>query len=660
METSCTLCGAPLTGTPYCTSCGHPTGLVAPADPEPPPAPSRSLLAAVAGTGVLAVLVGLAVAASGAGAGPGGAPGGTGDRATDGPGTATPGPDGAGRAEVDLPGLLRTRSGGVVRVTATTCGGTGVGTGFLVAPDLLLTAAPVVRGAQAVAVTSLDPAAAAAAGTDPTADLRVGTLAAQDDTAGVALVRLSSPRPGQPFALAPAEATEEVPGAVLGIPLGRPVAATGAAVPAAGGGAGLRTDGVLDAGALGAPVLDPDGAVLGLVVAQGAGGARVVGAGVLAPLLDTWRAAGTAAPTPCDGATGPQHAELAPVLPRGADPVAAAVAETVEGYVRDINAGFVPRCLRAVVPGGPAPLPLRAVRRGSGDDVRPRADGERSHPHRGRRSPRLGHVHQPAVGRPRPGQADLHEMVSELPPRPGRHRPPHRRRRGARRAGGGGPVRLRAGLAVAVTALAKCTAGSSAGPSAGPVAPPVAPPAAAAPPGPAPPGGSGGDEAAGERWVQDVLVRMGPAEKAGQVLMTYAYGASADDASRGGQPRPVRRAHAGRGGSRGGPSAGWSCSTATRSTPRDHTRRRGTLTGRRRWRRSRPGSSSWPVRPDCRRCWWRSTRRAGSSTASAPSRRTTSRVRWRWAPSGLTWISPPSPTSRSARQRGHGGSVLRG
>jgi S1-C subfamily serine protease len=83
----------------------------------------------------------------------------------------------------------RGAASGVVRIDATTCAGSGVGTGFLLSPNLVATVAHVVDGAVAIDIT---------AGNQTTA----GQVQGIDPATDVALVRITSPVRGHTFSLA--------------------------------------------------------------------------------------------------------------------------------------------------------------------------------------------------------------------------------------------------------------------------------------------------------------------------------------------------------------------------------------------------------------------------------------------------------------------------
>src|SRR5689334_24629664 len=109
-----------------------------------------------------------------------------------------------------LADLYRTVESGVLRIQASTCDGSGIGTGFLVASDQLVTAAHVVAGAVSLVVDT--------GGGDPVP----GTVEGSDATLDVALIRLRKPMQGYAFQLsanAPAPGTTV---AAIGFPFDQP------------------------------------------------------------------------------------------------------------------------------------------------------------------------------------------------------------------------------------------------------------------------------------------------------------------------------------------------------------------------------------------------------------------------------------------------------
>jgi hypothetical protein len=168
------------------------------------------------------------------------------------PKTETPPPDLAGV-------FARVRSG-VVRVLASTCAGTGVGTGFLTDPRTAVTAlGSVDRSVAVVVVVRGRPIPA--------------TVSSVSPKSGLATLRLARPVVGYRFALGAAPTVGQ-PVGVVGVPVARTAPTlTKTAVTATGKrGSGLSgllvLEGSADLGLSGAPVVDGGGAVVGMVVAD--------------------------------------------------------------------------------------------------------------------------------------------------------------------------------------------------------------------------------------------------------------------------------------------------------------------------------------------------------------------------------------------------------
>lgn len=89
--------------------------------------------------------------------------------------------------------LYQAVNSGVVRIKTTTCTGGGIGTGFLVEPNLIATVAHVVNGAAALSLTLGDNSAG---GTTS------GTVVGIDQQNDVALVRTNRPMSGHVFTMA--------------------------------------------------------------------------------------------------------------------------------------------------------------------------------------------------------------------------------------------------------------------------------------------------------------------------------------------------------------------------------------------------------------------------------------------------------------------------
>jgi serine protease Do len=234
--------------------------------------------------------------------------------------------------------LFAQDSSGVVRLDGTSCSGSAIGTGFLVAPTLVATAAHVVNRAAIIGVTA-------------GGDTRVGNVVGLDGSDDVALVRLNQPLPGHVFGLQAIPPSVGSPVAAMGFPEGLPITFTQGSIsgldrtiPVEGQTrTGLiQTDASVNPGNSGGPLLGPDGKVVGLVDAGAAdaqGISFAVSSKVAEPLLSSWQAnpQTVTSQSGCGSPTGPSadaspHSELT-----GAD--ATAIGQTLLTYFRAIDAG---------------------------------------------------------------------------------------------------------------------------------------------------------------------------------------------------------------------------------------------------------------------------------------------------------------------------------
>ncbi|NKR13727.1 trypsin-like peptidase domain-containing protein [Paenarthrobacter ureafaciens] len=151
---------------------------------------------------------------------------------------------------------------GVGQLFVTTCEYDGTGTGFLIEPNLVVTAAHVVRDAAAISVafgrTSVN-----------------ATVVGTNDIADIALVRTDQPVQGHEFQLRTSEPPVATDIAALGFPLGRPFTFTKGTVSVLDAeqdtGEGvlrnlIQTDTAVNYGNSGGPLITQDGQVAGVVV----------------------------------------------------------------------------------------------------------------------------------------------------------------------------------------------------------------------------------------------------------------------------------------------------------------------------------------------------------------------------------------------------------
>jgi hypothetical protein len=160
----------------------------------------------------------------------------------------------------DLAGVFRRVRSGVVRVLASTCSGTGIGTGFLTDAQTAVAALGSVDKAVAVAVVFRGRPISA-------------TVTSVSPQSGLATLQLARPVAGYRFTLGAAPTVGQ-PVGVVGIPVkGTAPALTEATVTGTNErGSGLSgllgLEGSADLGLSGAPVVDGSGALVGMVVAD--------------------------------------------------------------------------------------------------------------------------------------------------------------------------------------------------------------------------------------------------------------------------------------------------------------------------------------------------------------------------------------------------------
>lgn len=229
-------------------------------------------------------------------------------------------------------------SSGVVKIIASTCNGTGEGSGILLPSGMVATVAHVVDGAVAVGVTS---------GSTTTSATVVGYDGARD----LALLKPSTPLPGHALAFDSNSAPVGSPVAALGYPLDQPLTLTTGAVSGLARTISIdgtnrndliETDTSLNPGNSGGPLITAGGSVIGLVDAKNvtaAGIGYAVDGAVAAKELDAWESDPQPQPQgSCQNALGPA-ATSGPAVSGSPGADSAAITSTLTSYFNDINDG---------------------------------------------------------------------------------------------------------------------------------------------------------------------------------------------------------------------------------------------------------------------------------------------------------------------------------
>jgi S1-C subfamily serine protease len=203
--------------------------------------------------------------------------------------------------------LIEEVRSGVGQMSVTTCENSFTGTGFLIEPDLIVTAAHVVEDASAISV-SFD-------------GLSInGVVLGINELADLALVRTESEVSGHQFQFAAAEPAIGTEVAAVGFPLGDDLTLTRGIVSGLNReidfGAGvignmLQTDTAINPGNSGGPLLAQDGAVTGVVSAthrDAEGMAYAVTAPRAADAMREWQSRGVPlTPIECGNAPAPDE-----------------------------------------------------------------------------------------------------------------------------------------------------------------------------------------------------------------------------------------------------------------------------------------------------------------------------------------------------------------
>jgi serine protease Do len=272
----------------------------------------------------LAVLAAAAVAACG----------GSSHGSSSGQGT---GSSGSAPSATSFTAAYRKDSSGVVKIIASTCSGTGEGTGILLRSGMVATVAHVVDGAVAVGVTS--------GGTTTSAKV-VGYDGARD----LALLKPSTPLRGHALTFDTSPPPVGSPVAALGYPLDQPLTLTTGAISGLARTISIdgtnrsnliETDTSLNPGNSGGPLITAAGSVVGLVDAKNvtaAGIGYAVNGTLAAKELGAWEADPQVQPPgSCQAPLGPSATSEARAS--GSPGPSAAIKSTLTSYFNDINDG---------------------------------------------------------------------------------------------------------------------------------------------------------------------------------------------------------------------------------------------------------------------------------------------------------------------------------
>lgn len=234
------------------------------------------------------------------------------------------------------------RSPAVARLAVTGCSGSGSGSGFLIEPDLLVTAHHVVADATTISLRF-------------GADVVAGYTVAVDPAADLALVQLAATVTGEPLTVAEQAAGVGTAVAALGYPYGEPLGMTQGAVTAADLRVSVdgedrfgmfRTDAALNPGNSGGPVVTIEGDVVGVADAGSwgvAGDGYAIGHETLAATLAAWQAGELTAPSPaeCDVSWEALSEDAVIAGASSSHPDAPSIAQTMQLYAESINGGYM-------------------------------------------------------------------------------------------------------------------------------------------------------------------------------------------------------------------------------------------------------------------------------------------------------------------------------
>jgi S1-C subfamily serine protease len=230
---------------------------------------------------------------------------------------------------------------GVVRIDSSTCDGGGIGTGFLIDDDLVVTAAHVVEGAASLGLTFGDES-------DPS--IASGVVVGIDPLTDMALIRADRNLDGHVFSLADSSPDVGQSIVAIGFPQGEPMTLTSGIVSGLNRTisfegrtyAGLiQTDAAINPGNSGGPMLDLKGTVQGVADAvrtDSQGIAYAIPARTVRSLTAKWKGNTTSVvDAACEAPTAPDRTTDFDVLPPSDDPLAVEVTQLFREYFTAIN-----------------------------------------------------------------------------------------------------------------------------------------------------------------------------------------------------------------------------------------------------------------------------------------------------------------------------------
>lgn len=231
---------------------------------------------------------------------------------------------------------------GVVRIDASTCDGGGIGTGFLVGDDLVVTAAHVVDGAASLGLTF---------GSESSPTVASGIVVGIDRSTDMAMIKADRELKGHVFVFSgkSAEVGQEV--VAIGFPRGEPMTLTRGIVSGLNRTITLdnrtysgliQTDAAINPGNSGGPMVDVKGSVQGIADAvrtDAQGIAYAVPAETASRLTEQWRDNTTSVVSaPCQIPEAPDTTTELDLAPPSEDPVTVEVTDFFTEYFTAVNA----------------------------------------------------------------------------------------------------------------------------------------------------------------------------------------------------------------------------------------------------------------------------------------------------------------------------------